>query len=94
MARMTGLKLRKAIKDGKLVMAAGGPEGQKPCRYEPRTTYDPQPWFNGTYRYNATELEIKYRDPVDYQRWLASSESNLGETYADTRSKHAGGVAE
>lgn len=69
-ARMTGLKLRKAIKEGKLVKAVFGPDNLPPCWHQPRTEFDPKPWTNGVFRYNATELEIVYRDPVDYQRWL------------------------
>lgn len=89
----TTAELRLAIENGQQVFPVFGPVDQKPVKYDPRTKYDPQPWNNGTYRYNSRELEIKRRDPMSYQRWLKSEAANVGEVYADTRSKHAGGVA-
>ena len=93
MAKMTNAKLRQAINNGRIVVPITRPEGQRPVEYKPRNQFDPQPWTDEVYRYQANELELLYRDPVSYQRWLKAKAANVGETYADTRSNHAGGVA-
>ena len=92
MAKMTGLKLRKAIQEGKLVVPISRPEHQKPCWFDDRVRYDPKPWTDGTFRYSAPELEIIYRDPVDFQRWLNNEATHTGRGMK-VREAHGVGVA-
>lgn len=79
MPRMTSRMLGKAVQEGKRVLPLIRPEGQKDVYWEARNQYDPKPWTDGTYRYSAPELEIVYRDPMDYQRWLQTTAQGVAD---------------